>query len=403
MRILILSQVFYPDTVSVSQHLTDLSIKLVEDGHDVKVYTSCFPYEEKTNRYNKREEFKGIKIDRLLQTSFGKSNVLFRLIDFTTFYLTISFKLLFVKRREFDVIVGTTVPPLLSFVGVVISKLKGIKFQYWVMDLQPELSISSGLIRKNSPSAMVFTKIGNYIIQNSAGIISLDRFMTDYLLARGAKKEVISTIPVWPVLDERYVGTRKQNPFRLENSFGEKIVIMYSGNHAFVHHLDTLLGAALKLKKDPKFLFVFVGGGVRKKDVSNFKTKHQLENIVQLPFQPRENIHNSLGSADIQVVILGDGQVGYTHPNKVYGAMYIGKPILYIGPKESHVIDILGKLDGNISVSHGESELLAQQITLLFSKSWDEIEMIGDANMKYAVENFHPDVLKKKMLDAVLR
>jgi hypothetical protein len=47
--------------------------------------------------------------------------------------------------------------------------------------------------------------------------------------------------------------------------------------------------------------------------------------------------------------------------------------------------------------------LLAQQITLLFSKSWDEIEMIGDANMKYAVENFHPDVLKKKMLDAVLR
>jgi colanic acid biosynthesis glycosyl transferase WcaI len=403
MKILILSQVFYPDTVSVSQHMTDLSIKLVEDGHDVKVYTSCFPYEEKINRYKKREEFKGIKIDRLLQTSFGKGNILFRLIDFTTFYLTISFKLLFVKRREFDVIVGTTVPPLLSFVGVVISKLKGIKFQYWVMDLQPELSISSGLIRKNSLSAKFFTKLGNFIIRNSTEIISLDRFMTDYLIARGANKNSICTIPVWPVLDKRYIGSRVSNPFRLENSFGERVVIMYSGNHAFVHHLDTLLGAALKLKEDPKFLFVFVGGGVRKKDVSDFKMKYQLENIIQLPFQPRENIHNSLGSADIQVVILGEGQVGYTHPNKVYGAMYIGKPILYIGPKESHVTDILGELDGNISVSHGESELLAQRITSLFSKSWDEIEMIGDANMKYAVENFHPDVLKKKMLDAVLR
>jgi len=403
MKILLITQVFYPDTVSVSQHLTDFAEKLVQDGHEVTVYTSCYPYEVKTHRYSKSEDYQGVKIVRLLQTSFGKGNVLFRLIDFITFYITISFKLLFIKRREFDVIVGTTVPPLLSFVGVIISKLKGIRFQFWVMDLQPELSISSGLIRENSPSAMFFTKIGNYIIRNSAGIISLDRFMTDYLLARGAKKEVISTIPVWPVLDERYVGTRKQNPFRLENSFGDRIVIMYSGNHAFVHHLDTLLGAALKLKEDPKFLFVFVGGGVRKKDVTDFKMKYQLENIVQLPFQPRENIHNSLGSADIQVVILGDGQVGYTHPNKVYGAMYIGKPILYIGPKESHVIDILGKLDGNICVSHGESELLAQQITLLFSKSWDEIEMIGDANMKYAVENFHPDVLKKKMLDAVLR
>jgi colanic acid biosynthesis glycosyl transferase WcaI len=403
MKILLITQVFYPDTVSVSQHLTDLSRKFVEEGHDVKVYTSCFPYEEKTLRYKKTENFQGIKIERLLQTSFGKGNVLFRLFDFITFYIIISFKLLFIKREEFDVIIGTTVPPLLSFVGVIISKLKGIRFQYWVMDLQPELSISSGLIRKNSLSAKFFTKLGNFIIRNSNGIISLDRFMTDYLVARGANEKSITTIPVWPVLDERYNGTRVSNPFRLENNFGDRVVIMYSGNHAYVHPLDTLLSAALNLKEDPRFIFVFVGGGVRKKDVSDFKMKHQLENIVQLPFQPRENIHNSLGSSDIQVVILGDGQVGYTHPNKVYGAMYIGKPILYIGPNESHVTDILGKLDGNISVSHGESELLAQQITLLFSKSWDKIEMIGDANMKYAVENFHPDVLKKKMLDAVLR
>jgi colanic acid biosynthesis glycosyl transferase WcaI len=403
MKILLITQVFYPDTVSVSQHLTDLSRKLVEEGHDVTVYTSCFPYEEKTHRYIKTENFQGIKIERLLQTSFGKGNVFFRLFDFITFYFTISFKLLFVKRREFDVIIGTTVPPLLSFVGVLASKLKGITFQYWVMDLQPELSISSGLIRKNSLSAMFFTKLGNFIIQNATSIISLDRFMTNYLLARGAKKKSISTIPVWPVLDERYLGSRDSNPFRLENNFGDRVVIMYSGNHAYVHHLDTLLRAALELKDDRKFLFVFVGGGVRKKDVTDFKTKHHLENIVQLPFQPRENIHNSLGSADIHVVILGDGQVGYTHPNKVYGAMYIGKPILYIGPKESHVSDILDKLDGNISVSHDEYELLAQKIALLFSNSWKEIETIGEANMKYAVQNFHPELLKKRMLDAVLK
>jgi len=371
MNILLITQVFYPDTVSVSQHLTDLAEKLVEDGHTVTVYTSCYPYEEKTTRYSRSEDYQGVKIVRLLQTSFGKGNTLSRLLDFFTFYFTISIKLLFLKK--------------------------------WVMDLQPELSISSGLIKENSLSAKLFTKLGNYIIRNSAMIISLDCFMTDYLLARGANKNAICTIPVWPVLDERYLGSRHSNPFRLENNFGNKIVIMYSGNHAFVHQLDTLLGAALKLSEDPRFLFVFVGGGVRKKDVTEFKLKYKLENIVQLPFQPRENIHNSLGSADIQVVILGNGQVGFTHPNKIYGAMYIGKPILYIGPKESHVTDILNKLEGNISVSHGESELLAIQITSLFSKSWNEIEKIGQSNLNFAVQNFHPEVLKKKMLDAVLK
>ena len=402
MKILLITQVFYPDTVSVSQHLTDLAKKLVEDGHEVSVYTSCYPYEEKTHRYSKLEHFQGVKIERLRQSSFGKRSTLARLLDFFTFYFSISIKLLLVKRKKFDVIVGTTVPPLLSFVGVITSKLKGIKFHYWVMDLQPELSISSGLIKKDSISAKLFTRLGNYIIRNSAIVISLDRFMTQYLYSRGARRHSVKTIAVWPVMEEIYKGSRMSNPFRIEKNFGDRVVIMYSGNHAYVHQLDTLLEAALILRGNSRFLFVFIGGGVRKKDVTEFKINHNLDNIVQLPFQPRENIHNSLGSSDIQVVILGNGQVGYTHPNKVYGAMYIGKPILYIGPKESHVADLINDLDGNISVQHGESQILANKIEALFSKSWDEINKIGHNNLTYANENFHPEVLKQKMLDAII-
>lgn len=402
MRILLITQVFYPDTVSVSQHLTDLANKLVEDGHEVTVYTSSYPYEEKTHRYESFENYQGININRLRQSSFGKGSTLARLFDFFTFYFFISIKLFSLKKSEYDLMVGTTVPPLLSFVGVLVSKIKGIKFHYWVMDLQPELSISSGLIKEGSFSAKFFTRLGNYIIRNSAGVISLDRFMTQYLYSRGAKKDSVKTIAVWPVMDETFKGSRLSNPFRIENSFGDKVVIMYSGNHAFVHQLDTLLDAALILKENSRFLFVFVGGGVRKKDVTAFKVKYQLDNIVQLPFQPRENIHNSLGSSDIQVVILGNGQVGYTHPNKVYGAMYIGKPILYIGPAESHVADLLNDLEGNISVQHGESKILANKIELLFSKSWDEINNIGENNLTYANNNFHPDVLKQKMIDAII-
>ncbi len=402
MKILLITQVFYPDTVSVSQHLTDLAKKLVEDAHEVTVYTSCYPYEDKTHRYSKSEDYQGVKIERLKQSSFGKKSTLTRLLDFFTFYFSISIKLLFIKRKKFDVIIGTTVPPLLSFVGVIASKLKGMKFHYWVMDLQPELSISSGLLKEGSTSAKFFTGLGNYVIRNSSRIISLDRFMTQYLSSRGAKRDSIKTIAVWPVMEKTYTGSRMSNPFRLENNFGDRVVIMYSGNHAYVHQLDTLLEAALILKDKSRYLFVFVGGGVRKKDVTEFKNKYNLANVVQLPFQPRENIHNSLGSSDIQVVILGNGQVGYTHPNKVYGAMYIGKPILYIGPSESHVADLINDLDGNISVQHGESQILAEKIETLFSASWDEINRIGENNLTYANQNFHPEVLKQKMLDAII-
>jgi hypothetical protein len=226
--------------------------------------------------------------------------------------------------------------------------------------------------------------------------------MTDYLHSRGALRRQINTIPVWPVMDSSHIGERMSNPFRQLHGFGDRFVIMYSGNHALVHPLETLLQAALLLQGNSKYLFVFIGGGVRKKDVTNFKTVNNLTNIIQLPFQPRENIHNSLGSADLHVVILGNGQVGYTHPNKIYGAMYIGKPILYIGPKESHVTDILTDLDGNISVSHGEYEDLVIKIEQLFNNSNDVINKIGEENKKYAIEHFHPEILKQKMIEAII-
>ena len=401
MRFLIITQVFYPDTVSVSQHISDLAFKLIEEGHSVTVLSSRYPYEEKTSIYKSKDCIKGVVIERLYQSSFGKKNILSRIADFSTFYCAITFKIFYLNRDKYDVILGTTVPPLLSFIGVVIAKWKKIKFVYWVMDLQPELSISSGLIRKDSLTARLFTLLGNYIIKHSNKVISLDRFMTNYLLNRGANNN-ISTIPVWPVIDGLYQGNRMSNPFRIENNFGERIVIMYSGNHAYVHPLDTLLQAALRLRDNSNFLFVFIGGGVRKKNVTEFKNKYHLDNIIQLPFQPRENIHNSLSSSDIQVVILGDGQVGYTHPNKVYGALYIGKPILYIGPKQSHVGDIIDVLNSNIFVEHGEVDKLVNEFNHFANMKIDVLEKIGIENQKYAKLNFHPDVLKNKMVEAVV-
>jgi glycosyltransferase involved in cell wall biosynthesis len=397
MKILIVTQVFYPDTVSVSQHYTDIAKTLSSQGHDVEVLTSRFPYEDTLEKYPKQESLDSIKINRLWQTKFGKTSNFLRMLNFLTFNINISFKLLFKSRKRFDLIFCSTSPPLLAFSCVFIGKLKHKPVYYWVMDMQPELSISSGLIKENSFSAKFFSLMSNYSLKNSTKIFSLDRFMTSYIESKEIDNKKIRTIPVWPVLEKVYEGEKHQNPFRVKHGFQDKIVIMYSGNHAYVHPLDTLLNSALVLKDNPDFLFVFIGGGVRKKDVSKFKEEFKLDNIIQLPFQPRESIHFSLGSADIQVVVLGDGQVGYTHPNKVYGALFTGKPIIYIGPNESHVSDILDELKGNISVEHGQVEKLVEEI-LEFSKHSDEyLNKISTHNKKYASEKLQPEILKQKM------
>jgi hypothetical protein len=203
-----------------------------------------------------------------------------------------------------------------------------------------------------------------------------------------------------------YEGSRLENPFRIEHGFGDKIVIMYSGNHAVMHPLDTILDVALELKEDSRFLFVFIGGGVRVKDVTDFKALHGLENIKQLPFQPREIIHQSLGSADLQLVILGEGQVGYTHPNKVYGAIFIGKPIIYIGPSESHVTDITKSIDGNIEVEQGQVKELKESLQHFAELGEVHWSKVGQQNLKFAHHNYLPSKLKSEMvmfIDQVLK
>jgi glycosyltransferase involved in cell wall biosynthesis len=171
--------------------------------------------------------------------------------------------------------------------------------------------------------------------------------------------------------------------------FGDKIIIMYSGNMAVVHPLDTLLEAALAMKDDERLLFVFIGGGVRRKGVEVFKRAHGLANIVLLPLQPREEIHLTLGSADLQIVIQGDGCTGYTHPNKIYGAMFLGKPILYIGPEPSHISDILEQCPGNISVEHRAPMELTEKIRTFASLGEAEWARIGESNKRFAESHFN--------------
>lgn len=399
MRIVILSQSYYPDTASVSQHLTDLAESLVDNGHKVSVVTSQFGYDS-NQVFPKNEIHNGVLIKRFLHSNFGKRSFFLRAINFLTFNFFLFFKtsLLYSKC---DVIIGLTFPPFSALVGILVSKIKRVPFVYWVLDLQPELAIASGLIKKNSLLDKLFAICGNYIIRNSSLIISLDKYMTSHLVEKGAEYKNISEIPVWPVSENICNEERLNNPFRVKHGFGNKLVVMYSGNHAYVHPMDTLLCSIDSLKDDSRFLFAFVGGGVRKKDVSNFKKMNKLDNISQHPFQPRSTFHISIGASDLQVVIMGIGQVGFTHPNKIYGAMFLSKPILYIGPLDSHITDILDQLEGNIVVEHGDVKGLTQKLLKFASLKPEEIIKIGERNRFMAIKNFNPLALKQSMVKSI--
>jgi len=128
-RILILSQVYWPDTSSVSQHLSDLADYLVRNDNEIHVICSRKPYEDLNIRFSKNEIYRGVKITRLNQSKFQKKYILGRLCNFLSFQISVLFyTLLCLSKKDIDQIIVVSVPPLLPLWAVIFAKMKKIVF-----------------------------------------------------------------------------------------------------------------------------------------------------------------------------------------------------------------------------------------------------------------------------------
>ena len=93
MKVLLLNQAFYPDSVATSQYVTDLAKYLVAQGHEVSVLCDRRDYTQRDRIYPAYEVFEGIQIYRLPSTGLGKRNYFARFADAITYELCTLWKL----------------------------------------------------------------------------------------------------------------------------------------------------------------------------------------------------------------------------------------------------------------------------------------------------------------------
>ena len=370
MKILLLNQTFYPDVVSTAQHLSDLSVALVERGHYVSIVAGRRAYDDPETLFPAREQWRGVNIIRVFSTRFGKKSKLRRALDFASFLFFCCGRLLFLPRQ--DVVVALTTPPLISFIGAWRAKLWRAKFCYWVMDMNPDEAIAAGWLRADSFAAKMLERMSRFSFRRASWIIALDRFMRDRIIAKGIAPEKIAVLPPWSQDQDVRFDAAGREQFRREHGLTDKFVIMYSGNHSPVHPLDTLMQAAEILQSGASMVFCFVGGGSEFKRVQCWAETGKRTNVLCLPYQPLTQLSASLSAADAHVVVMGEAMLGLVHPCKIYNMLAVGAPVIYIGPQPSHVTEILDRPDTNhpwCSVRQGEGDRLAERIRQLRGRS----------------------------------
>lgn len=363
MRILLLNQCFYPDHVSTAQHLTDLALALVERGHNVTVLASRRGYDDPTQCFKARETWQGIDVIRIPTLGLGKAAKWRRVLNFASFFFFCFARLMFLPRQ--DLTVALTSPPLISFFGALFAQVRGGRFCFWVMDLNPDEGVALGWLREDSLVTRVLRALLKYGLRHSDKIIALDRFMQARIVRKGIPAERVVVVLPWSHDHDIGYDEVGRGAFRTAHDLTDKFVVMYSGNHSPCHPLDTLLAAARKLKSHANIVFCFVGGGSEFRKVKAFAGDNSLPNILCLPYQPRNKLSGSLSAADLHVVVMGDSFKGLVHPCKVYNIVGIGAPLLYIGPEESHISDLCQQhtIGVNIrSARHGDVDQVVAHI-----------------------------------------
>jgi colanic acid biosynthesis glycosyl transferase WcaI len=363
MKITLLNQCFYPDVVATGQQLTDLAVALAERGHEVTVITSKRGYDDPRLRFKPRERWKVIDIVRLPSTALGKKARWRRAVDFATLLIAYVLRLAVTPRQ--DVVVALTSPPLIAFLGSLFVRIKGGRFLYWIMDLNPDEAIAAGWLREGSLVTRALNRMQNFALARAESVIALDRFMAARLVEKGIPSKRVKIVPPWPHNDVPTFDASGRETFRRRHQLEQKFVVMYAGNHSPCHPLNTLLEAAERLRHNHHIQFCFVGGGSEFAGVKQFANAHELANILCLDYQPRAELAALLSAADLHVVIMGEPFVGIIHPCKIYNVMRVGSPFLYIGPSQSHVMDIVREMNGlkGAYVSqHGNVDEVVRQI-----------------------------------------
>jgi colanic acid biosynthesis glycosyl transferase WcaI len=403
-RIVILTQVYVPDPASVGQHMHDFAAALAARGHEVIVYCSSRGYDDASHRYVRSEIRDGVRIHRYSLPIFSKRNMLLRVFGSAWAQLALFFNAL--TTLHTDVIFFSTSPPLIGVTATIVAKLKAmfgrhVPRVYWAMDLNPDQLVAMGKVQERSFTHRILEAANRFIIRNADLTVPLDRFMDARLRLDGRRPQKVAILPPWPHEKAETPLPHADNWFRDRHGLQGKFVVMYSGNHSPANPLDTLLAATLSFKNDDSIRFAFIGGGAGKKQVTAHIARHGLTNCLDLPYQPLADLRYSLSAADAHVVSLGADMVGIIHPCKVYGSMAVGRPILFLGPKPSHVSDLLEDHQIGWHVEHNDVDGCVRTIREMKAADKLRLAQMGDRAQVALRSSLSQEILAAKLCDEV--
>ena len=408
-NILVIQQHFYPEVAATGQLLLDLCEDLVKTGYKVKVITGNpteVPQEIQRRNILRKENYKGIEVFRLKNTTFSKYRMTGRVLNYLSFHFLIFFHMLFCERPDLVFVLST--PPFISFSGLMLKMFKRSKVIYNVQDLFPDLAVQLGKL-KNKPFIGFLKKLSKLIERKTDKVVVVGEYMEkkirEELLKATYRSNHIVTIHNWADGDKIKVLRQKDgenNYLKKKWELKGKFVVLYSGNIGYLHEFDTIIATAESLAKEGtrEIVFVFIGEGIKKRYIEEKVREKGLNNILFFPYQSREILTYSLGLADVSLVTLEKGFEGMVVPSKIYGILASGRPVIAVVGGESEIVEIVRKGNCGKIVKIGDYKALVDSI-MDYYKDREKCGEDGLNGRRYFEKNFDRKIATRKYIRVI--
>ena len=318
MKILVISQYYYPESFRIN----DICEDLVKQGHKVTVVSGVpnYPRGKIFPGYGygrrKKECVNGVDIRRCF-TIGRRNNIVFRFLNYYSYMISSTMYCSRLSEKFDAVFVYQVSPVLMANAANKYSKKNGVPLILYCLDVWPEILLVSS-VKRDSLIYKYFYKVSMKIYSKADKVLVTSESFRDYFYNKFSIKNV------------EYLPQYAESIFDYKKCFKEPndtVDLMFAGNIGIGQSVETIVEAA-RLTQDCTYLkWHIVGDGSQYEKVK--KLADGLPNIFFYGLQPLDKMPEFYSKADALIVSFKkDSVLEMTLPGKVQSYMAAGKPII---------------------------------------------------------------------------
>lgn len=397
MRVLVISQFFWPENFRINNIVEDL----IRRDHDVTVLTglpnypsgSVFPeYQENPDGF---VDYHGAKVVRV-PLSPRKSGVIRLILNyFSFFFLASTLGLWRLRKQQFDVVfVFEPSPITVGIPAIIYRKITKTPVIFWVLDLWPETLKAIGVVKSPFLLSLVgrlvkliYNQCDMVLGQSKGFLKNIAQYCTD--------QTKIHYFPNWA---ENIYKTSGSDLAPEVTPQTDVFNIMFAGNVGVAQDFETILDAAEQLKQEKLAIrWLIVGDGRMSGWLESEVVKRGLDQeFVFCGRFPEERMPSFFNHADALLVSLkADPVFSLTIPGKVQSYLMSGIPIL--GLLDGEGARVIQEAQAGLASPSGDVQGVVTAVRRLTAMSSAELSQMGERGRRYAEKEFGKDALMSQL------